>query len=455
MTILINSAEGGTNNAAVTTGNSGGTSGTAFAAVSSTLKFKNDIVAFGTLAYGWDSAGGVDGVIRWGLGDTEKKSNFRFYFYYSQALADQTNSFRITGNADAAGVLTGYFLADGRFRVGKTSSITNYTSTATLQTGAWYYLDGWVNTGTSATDGTARVQLVKMSDSSVLLDTGTMTGDFGAGVNLTNFRGFKTGTDNYPGLIRWDALEVRTGSDASSSFIGPYVAGANAAPTAAAGTSQIVSTGTEITLNGTASDPDGTVASAQWTCTSYPGGSAPTISNATALTGAKATLADPGVYVFRLVATDNQGSASSPATVTEYVYPASGTAVKVQSVTAGAWGTYGSPSSALVGLNDGLATTGMESPSGPTGQPLTVTFAPAGPGTIVLDVPGYSSGGAISRKIDIYKADGTTKIYDDPAFTLPTSNASHLITPDAIALAAIPAGTDRTALVAIVKDTAA
>src|SRR4051812_41296696 len=53
MTLVGNNAEGGTNGVTVTTGNSGGASGTAFSSVlnGATLKFDNTQAAHGTLSY--------------------------------------------------------------------------------------------------------------------------------------------------------------------------------------------------------------------------------------------------------------------------------------------------------------------------------------------------------------------------------------------------------------------
>jgi hypothetical protein len=99
---------------------------------------------------------------------------------------------------------------------------------------------------------------------------------------------------------------------------------ANVAPIANAGANQAVTSGTTVTLNGTASsDSDGTIASYAWsqttgaavtlssTTTSQPTFPAPTVASATALT-------------FSLVVTDNRGSASPASTMTVTVNPAAG-----------------------------------------------------------------------------------------------------------------------------------
>jgi len=95
----------------------------------------------------------------------------------------------------------------------------------------------------------------------------------------------------------------------------------NAPPTANAGTSQAVSGGVLVTLNGTGSnDPDGSIASYAWTQTA---GTAVTLSNAAV---AQPTFTSPAVgaattLTFSLVVTDNRGAASSAATVNVTVSP--------------------------------------------------------------------------------------------------------------------------------------
>jgi len=86
----------------------------------------------------------------------------------------------------------------------------------------------------------------------------------------------------------------------------------NQSPTANAGNSQTITlnageTSRVVTLSGSGSDPDGSIASYLWS-------GSPTPSPASAAT-ATVTLA-AGTYNFSLITTDNQGSQSAPATVT-------------------------------------------------------------------------------------------------------------------------------------------
>lgn len=81
----------------------------------------------------------------------------------------------------------------------------------------------------------------------------------------------------------------------------------NAIPTVSAGPDQNVSEGTVVTLSGSASDSDGTIASYAWAQVSGP---AVTLNNANTATATTPALA-PGAYVFRLTATDNEGASNS------------------------------------------------------------------------------------------------------------------------------------------------
>src|SRR5262245_32004216 len=88
----------------------------------------------------------------------------------------------------------------------------------------------------------------------------------------------------------------------------------NAAPVASAGVAQTVVAGTSVTLSGTGSDSDGSIASYQWT---QSGGTTVTLSGATS---AQATFVAPAVttadtLTFSLVVTDDHGKASAASSV--------------------------------------------------------------------------------------------------------------------------------------------
>jgi hypothetical protein len=105
--------------------------------------------------------------------------------------------------------------------------------------------------------------------------------------------------------------EIRFGSPAAklSDFLLDQTAPVNQAPTAAAGNNQTITLPVNtVTLQGSGTDPDGNIASYQWTKLSGPAGGAITTPNAanTIITGLL-----QGVYTFRLTVTDNNGATAT------------------------------------------------------------------------------------------------------------------------------------------------
>ncbi|MDB2577686.1 Ig-like domain-containing protein [Tateyamaria sp.] len=106
----------------------------------------------------------------------------------------------------------------------------------------------------------------------------------------------------------------------------------NTAPTANAGSAAAVTSGTQVTLTGSGTDTDGTIASYAWTRTGGTG----TATNATLsdATAAQPTFTDSSLtsndslvtHVFELVVTDDDGAASSADSVTITINPPDNTA---------------------------------------------------------------------------------------------------------------------------------
>jgi hypothetical protein len=90
--------------------------------------------------------------------------------------------------------------------------------------------------------------------------------------------------------------------------------GANSAPTANAGAAQSVAAFTTVTLLGTGSDSDGSIASYAWTQTAGPAVQT-SATNFAVLTFEAPSLPTTTVLTFSLVVTDNRGATSAPSTV--------------------------------------------------------------------------------------------------------------------------------------------
>jgi hypothetical protein len=224
------------------------------------------------------------------------------------------------------------------------------------------------------------------------------------------------------------------------------IAPAPAAPTVTGAIDQTdPAVGALLTLTGTVT---GTATSRLWRQVSGPG--SPAITNATTNT-ATVTPTLPGVYVFGFTATNAAGT-STEATVTAYVHPADGDPVPVVSVTYPAAWSLLNAGTAVANLNDSDASTGIQNASGtPTHtDKATLTFAPHGLGNITFELDSLYATTAVTARAIVYKADGVTQIYpttggDDWSPT--TTSATHVVTLDSTALAAIPTLADRRALV--------
>lgn len=174
----------------------------------------------------------------------------------------------------------------------------------------------------------------------------------------------------------WDTIQMQSGR---TTEFGPYTAAANVPPSVSASSAQSTTTpGQTVTLTGTATDSDGTIASRAWSFTSVPAGvTAPTISNASSAT---ATFVPPsaGLYVAQFAATDNSG-ATSTATVSIYV---GGTAATVigQTANPGGWTSTPSGSGIPSVLSDASTSTYAESPASPsTAATVRLRLAPLQP----------------------------------------------------------------------------
>ena len=111
-------------------------------------------------------------------------------------------------------------------------------------------------------------------------------------------------------------LGILTGCPGSSTDPEPV----NQNPTANAGTNfehNITTSGTTVTLSGSGTDSDGSVASYVWACTSKPAGAAdPSFSDSTAAGPTVSGFNKLGEYKFTLKVTDNEGAESVGSTVT-------------------------------------------------------------------------------------------------------------------------------------------
>lgn len=304
-----------------------------------------------------------------------------------------------------------------------TDSVSTYfpavaTSAPVLALGTKYRVEILL-VGGSTTAGTFSVRFIAADGS----EAGKITGS-NANLTANAIVGFDIG--NHSGVatlqtLGWDSIQMDSGR---TTEIGAYVPGANNPPTVSAGTNQSVAVGATVTLSSTATDSDGAIASRQWTVDGYPAGTtAPTITNATSAS-ASFTAAAPGVYVLRHTATDN-GGASASSTVKVFVPVSSVTVIAVTENSGG----YTSPTNVLSALNDGDASTYVESPASPASEKtLTMRLAPLTPlSPATFEVQGLLTSGTGNLTAKARLLEGTT-VRKEWSLTLTGSAATSALT---------------------------
>lgn len=240
------------------------------------------------------------------------------------------------------------------------TSLTILTA-AQAPAGAWFRFETVVS-ALSATAGAFTVRAYSSGSTQV----GTTATSTTANLGTVSLDGCYIGAvATIAGTIDIDSLQL---NDGATTEIGEYTpTAANVAPAVSAGPDQTVQPGT-VTLTGSASDSDGTVASRHWTCTSYPGATAPTLTGATTNTVSFTGVA--GVYTLQFTATDDQGASSSD-TANVYVQAATVTPSAAVENSGGWTGSY-------TDIADGSDSTFIASTG--TGS-FTAAFAPATPNT--------------------------------------------------------------------------
>lgn len=213
-------------------------------------------------------------------------------------------------------------------------------------------------------------------------------------------------------------------------------AGANQPPTANAGGDKVVAPGTVVTLSGTASDPDGTVASVAWARVSGP--ASPAITGGTTNT-ATVTPTVAGRYVYSFTVTDNTGAtATDTMNLNVTTSPARPDSDTGQS---GTWTFGGGATTAFGALADEVDTTYAQSP-GVAGSYREVRVAPLSDGAPTVTVRLSSSAEGVAAPITTELRMGTTVIasWTDSPTSTTSADFTHTLT--AAQLAAVTGRTD-------------
>jgi hypothetical protein len=231
VTLLTNSFAGGSNGVAITTVNSGGTSGDAFNAVAGTLVYDSTYAIHSTLSAHGSNTGTNAARVRWSssLG-TVTQAWFRIYGYFtaypaSHVVIFSCDNFSLFMKHSGAG--QGLLYAQD----GNNNIMISDTTTA-LPSGAWWRVEGYCIASTTV--GAAQIKVfVTGADSSTPDETKTSTSAWNTGASITQANygicGWAGGGGTWD--LWWDALGA-----SDTAYIGPVVSGTNAVPGLASAT---------------------------------------------------------------------------------------------------------------------------------------------------------------------------------------------------------------------------
>lgn len=302
------------------------------------------------------------------------------------------------------------------------STVTT-SSTGLWTAGTWHRLSLTFN----ITAGTAELK-VYAGDSLSALATLSVTGGTATGTTTAIDVGVLTNGLSSTWVTQFDSVQME---DASSSELGPYIPAANVAPVPSAGTDQNVNTGATVTLTGSATDSDGTVASTSWTQIDGPAVSL----SGTGLTRTF-TPTVAGIYTFRFSATDDDGSTATD----DMVVNVRGVNAVPNALTsnAGGWTNQGGAASLVAAVGDSNDSTFAETADNPSGDAHVYTLAPLQAGTVTVTTRDRATVASpvVTRLVEIL--DVSNAVLGDSEFALTTTWANHTtVTDDPVAAGAV------------------
>jgi hypothetical protein len=421
MALLQNTAEGGTNGTQVSAGNSGGASGDAFAIsgiASNNVTFSSAFAAHGSLSYYFNIASATAPFLQWGSAWTSNALSVRFYFRPTStpSTASVIGQFR-----HASGTVAQIaHHSDGSLRILDTASGSIAPSGfAALPLDNTYRVECTIEVATSTT-GRLHVAYFAGESTTPIATHDASTYNFGT----AQITGFRIGRPSSTATAHTYYIDSLAASDVTT-FLGPF--GANTPPTVSAGADQSVTANTLVTLTGSASDADGSIASQGWTQISGPtvtlGGSGATRTF---------TPTDGNVFVFQFEATDDDG-ASNNDTCTIRVRDSSPKPYKVVT-NPGSWVNTGGAADLVEAVDDAVTTTYAATPAAPAGASITYELTPNTEGVITVTTHDQASANSpdVTRVVEILV--GGSVVYTSSPITLTTSIVTHdHVTPSPVA----------------------
>lgn len=372
-TLLQNTAEGGTNGTALTSGNSGGASGTAFSFLTgtNTVVFSNVSPMHGSLCYTIDATTDTSSRIAgFAFATPSDQVAIRFYIRLNSAIS--ATGYSVMQLRSASALAAGLSIKNNSdLYLSDTASQISANGFIPTQ-GTWYRLEFVINRATGAFTYNMYV-----GDSTTPFKTTTGTGNFGA-EPLSEIRLFKTNATS-SGSISIDSIAIE---DGRTTEIGPYVA---IVPlTVSVGADQAIKGDEVASITAT---PSGGTGSNTYTWSKVSGPTGGSFSS----TSTSSTTFKPdavGTYTLKCVVSDGTSSVNDTLDVVVTARTLADSAAFTTLDTTGWTLTLGTAANAVAALSDALDTSYLTSGDNPAslilkgavgiskpdpGQDLTVT----------------------------------------------------------------------------------
>lgn len=351
MTTFKNSFEGGTAGTVVTTGNSGGASGDAFANVAGNPTFSATGKMHGSLG------------CRWNLGTA---TAWRAYHSWTATGSVAGRAYMTLNSLPSAGrtlltVINSTFASNvkvqttaaNKLQVTDAAGTVLWTAANALVAGTVYRLEVQTSAGTTTTNGMIAFQYYA-GDSTTPAETGYSASNVNAGAGSQIVRGQLGNNDSTTIDVTFDDVQWNTGT---TTPVGPP-----ASPPTASFTYGVVALTVSVDGTGSSAVSPATLSSYAW---DWGDGNTDTGSTASH------AYASGGTYLVALTVTDSAGQTGSVTQSVTVAAPA-GT-VTAQSVDVST-GWTPSSGTALACITDGDGTTFVSSSSPPTGQEFDITL---------------------------------------------------------------------------------
>lgn len=316
MTLRQNNFEGGTNGTALTTANSGSTSGTAFDIVvlgaTATAKFSTAKAAHGTKSLLVTPAGtGNYAAVVWTLAGTPTTMVARQYFYLNALPTDPAGTMFSVSGSTATDISAFYIFSDGTPYLDSFGGSLYFGSAGTIAAGQWYRMEVMFNLGTSSTTGQAKFLLYSLDSTTPLVNYSATNVNLngGTGDYLTNVQFGHPYSSSDTSSFYIDDIAI---NDGSVTLLGPVTA---TPPTVSAPQAQTVEPWSTVTLTGTYTAGSGAITGTTWTQTS---GTAVTLTGANTTTAtftAPAAIADANIGFTFAVTDSNAQTVTGTTTV--------------------------------------------------------------------------------------------------------------------------------------------